>query len=713
MIEHDGLMRVFWPTDIRKSDRPGVVVGWRNSTLDVFVVAILEDVEAQKVEIHLKEGTFFRNAPHSPARIYDLCGHASMHVLGISNTMTTRDIDQSWVCSVYCPSSRIPTITCAKASSIQLILYDRPQPKYMQYVSLTPIALALGDSQPPIDDGRIDDDAEDAIERQERVAKETKRKLVEKLKQHSIYKRVPSARDKALRKIINQINWSWELEQILLKNVGRLGSRPKRSLSVSEQVMESAFTMRNYVLTQLWAIFSVYLFPTLCKIFNIVLMGHRMAAELFLLLLEFRIKPGYAALKDISATAQQIEIRLQQFCYWPMQYSTLRQRKMNWASITTSHPDYIRFYNSLWLVANDVIIGMALGSYIIEHADGLATQLGDLLRVYTVEALRRSISWLMGWPAGLKLNSELAEFLGELFLWVIDYWSSCINALHPVLPKVVWFIGFTSFAGASMPIALCSDLLSALTVHIYSFYLASARIYHWQLTILQSLFHLFRGKRHNVLRNRIDSCDYDLDQLLLGTILFTLLFFLLPTVVVFYLNFAIARMIIISMKAGFDTLLSCLNHFPLFAVMLRVKDEKRLPGGIRFELRDDQDDGSSDSQSPNKTPTSIIYLKSVPLKFSDMFNQYSQLAHRIRKHYLSPRVLLCLLTGQFVPPINRKNLYSLQYSMLPSRRATVWEMWRAMNTQLTQKRAFQLPIIPPLPNGGKRMANTGRTRSYH
>jgi phosphatidylinositol glycan class Q protein len=45
MVEHDGLMRVFWPTDIRKSDRPGVVVGWRNSILDVFVVTILEDVD--------------------------------------------------------------------------------------------------------------------------------------------------------------------------------------------------------------------------------------------------------------------------------------------------------------------------------------------------------------------------------------------------------------------------------------------------------------------------------------------------------------------------------------------------------------------------------------------------------------------------------------------------------------------------------------------
>ena len=129
-----------------------------------------------------------------------------------------------------------------------------------------------------------------------------------------------------------------------------------------------------------------------------------------------------------------------------------------------------------------------------------------------------------------------------------------------------------------MPISLFSDLLSLLTVHIYCFYTASARIFHWQLTIIVSLFHLFRGKKHNVLRNRIDSCDYDLDQLLLGTILFTLLFFLLPTVLVFYITFTSARMAIIFLKASLDTLLACLNHFPLFALMLRVKDSRRLPG---------------------------------------------------------------------------------------------------------------------------------------
>lgn len=92
--------------------------------------------------------------------------------------------------------------------------------------------------------------------------------------------------------------------------------------------------------------------------------------------------------------------------------------------MTTSHPDYIRFYNSLWLVANDCIIGIALGSYIIDNSAWVAESISQILSLYSIEALQDTIIWLMDWPAGLKLNGELAAFLGDLFLWVIDHWKS-------------------------------------------------------------------------------------------------------------------------------------------------------------------------------------------------------------------------------------------------------------------------------------------------
>ena len=93
-----------------------------------------------------------------------------------------------------------------------------------------------------------------------------------------------------------------------------------------------------------------------------------------------------------------------------------------------------------------------------------------------------------------------------------------------------------------------------------------------------------------------------------------------------------------------------------------------------------------------------------------MFHQYFQMAQRIRKHYLSPRVLFCLLTGKFVPPINRKNLYSLQYSMLPVRRAGIMEMWDAMNSLPPPKKRPAPVHIPALANGRKFPSNYGGSR---
>ena len=49
---------------------------------------------------------------------------------------------------------------------------------------------------------------------------------------------------------------------------------------------------------------------------------------------------------------------------------------------------------------------------------------------------------------------------------------------------------------------------------------------------------MITGKRYNVLRNRIDPWDYDVDQLLFGTILFTLVTFLFPTIIAYYALFA-------------------------------------------------------------------------------------------------------------------------------------------------------------------------------
>lgn len=41
----NGLMRVFWPLDFPRNNLPGVLVGWRNSELDIFVVDVMNGVD--------------------------------------------------------------------------------------------------------------------------------------------------------------------------------------------------------------------------------------------------------------------------------------------------------------------------------------------------------------------------------------------------------------------------------------------------------------------------------------------------------------------------------------------------------------------------------------------------------------------------------------------------------------------------------------------
>lgn len=555
----------------------------------------------------------FRSSPHPIENILSRCGDKPIQVLGTLNSRESPTAFDHRMLSLHTISrSRAPRIECPSDAGmmIQIVIFDRPDPKRMQYMSLTQISLALGDkrgafgSVPPFD----------RIDKEEELEQQRKEKLVEKLKLHTVVKFPRTQKELALDNIISQINCSAEVDHLMQGNISLVGVRMKRTQSVSERVVESASNLWELLLLWLKQAFRQHVWPVASQIFILILMALRLLAEALIQILDWRPLPDSAALKDVSATAQQVDIRLQQFCYWPKQWVTLHRRRTDWESITNSHPEYIRFFNSLWLVANDVIIGIALGSYIIENADFVASQMDRLIDTYSIEGLQRMITWLMGWPAGLKLNNELAKFLGDLFLWVIDYWDNCMQQLQPALPHIIRLIGVSSFAGASLPISMFSDLVSLLTIHIYSFYIASARIYNWQLSIIVSLFHLFRGKKRNVLRNRIDSCDYDLDQLLLGTILFTLLFFLLPTVAVFYATFAGARIAIIALKAGLDTWLACLNHFPLFALMLRVKDSRRLPGGIRFELQEPPVALRSvktkfAANSPSMAPTSYIKLK--------------------------------------------------------------------------------------------------------
>jgi phosphatidylinositol glycan class Q protein len=193
--------------------------------------------------------------------------------------------------------------------------------------------------------------------------------------------------------------------------------------------------------------------------------------------------------------------------------------------------------------------------------------------------LKSNIQWLMGSPAGFKLNENLDRFLGSVFLFYIERWATIMNFIISHGISLSRAVGVIFIMGTfSVGIGLLQDLFWIFTFHLMCFYTAAARIYHLQLNILSSLWKLFRGKKYNPLKERIDHENFDMDQLLLGTIFFTLTFFLLPTTFIYYSFFTIVRIAVGILPTFSAFLLKVIHHFPVIPLIYYLLDNSYLPG---------------------------------------------------------------------------------------------------------------------------------------
>ncbi|KAI9140658.1 N-acetylglucosaminyl transferase component-domain-containing protein [Paraphysoderma sedebokerense] len=325
-----------------------------------------------------------------------------------------------------------------------------------------------------------------------------------------------------------------------------------------------------------------------------------------------------------------LHTRLSQMFYsWPAQVSCLMQsspdldqsdentqrlRNDNDSELYTEQlknraTQYINFYNSMWLVLNDVIIGIAIGSILYDNAQEISEWVNWTIEYYTVTHIKSMINWLMSWPAGLKLNNNLVTFLGDLFLWLIYLWNFLLTPLLASTFGLLRLISLTGYFGSTFIISLLIDLLSIGVIHITWFYIIAKRLTFWMWKAGRGLGLLFQGKKYNPLRDRYDSADYDLDQLLVGTILFTLLIFLAPTMVCYFLVFWSIRVPIMILHKFCTFLIQYLNTFPLFSVMLRIKDPDRVVGGVEFELAYSKSSSQKEAYLRMKnTPPSIISI---------------------------------------------------------------------------------------------------------
>ncbi|XP_070778971.1 LOW QUALITY PROTEIN: phosphatidylinositol N-acetylglucosaminyltransferase subunit Q [Enoplosus armatus] len=268
-----------------------------------------------------------------------------------------------------------------------------------------------------------------------------------------------------------------------------------------------------------------------------------------------------------------------------LSYRTEHMRALSSVKPATGHTQFMRKANILVSFLVDVALGMLLIWWL--YRDNHITMLANTLvpaADHVAKELEELLQWLMGAPAGLKMNRALDQVLGRFFLYHIHLWISYIHLMSPFIEGILWYGGLSACLGLTFALSLLSDMVALLTFHIYCFYVYGARLYCLKIYGLSSLWRLFRGKKWNVLRQRVDSCSYDLDQLFIGTLLFTILLFLLPTTALYYLVFTLLRLVVVLFQGVLHLSVDFINSFPLFAMGLRICRSYRLAEGVKFRV---------------------------------------------------------------------------------------------------------------------------------
>lgn len=253
------------------------------------------------------------------------------------------------------------------------------------------------------------------------------------------------------------------------------------------------------------------------------------------------------------------------------------------------HVTFMRKASTFLSLFVDVTLGILLMSWLYQgnHIGQMADALIPVADRIALE-LQELLQWLMGAPAGLKMNRALDEVLGRFFMYHIHLWISYIRLMSPFIEVILWYIGLSACLGLTVALSILSDIIALLTFHIYCFYVYGARLYCLKMHGLSSLWRLFRGKKWNVLRQRVDSCSYDLDQLFLGTLLFTILLFLLPTTALYYLVFTLLRLLVIMVQGVIQMTVNLLSSLPFYALLLRLCRSYRLAAGVKFCMLEQQ-----------------------------------------------------------------------------------------------------------------------------
>ena len=287
----------------------------------------------------------------------------------------------------------------------------------------------------------------------------------------------------------------------------------------------------------------------------------------------------------ITSTLKSLALRQILFKVQTIKYvwKTATAISLNKDDSSFRKPGHCLFY--LMCVASlavDSILGTSAAIVLYQNPNytSLVSHSVSRWTLFNVDMVSTSVQWLMGVPGGLKLNNELDWFMGTCFLNMTKLWRELYKEIIEAYSETwLYAILVVSPFGLTLMLSLIHDILKFAMMCITCLYIISAKLYSYQVSALMSLARLFMGRKYNVLKKRIDSCDYDASQLLLGTVLFTILLFLLPTTGMYYFILLLLKLTSSSVQLTIKVVTILINKAHLvIPKTLAYLESRHLPG---------------------------------------------------------------------------------------------------------------------------------------
>ncbi|EUD68504.1 hypothetical protein C922_00900 [Plasmodium inui San Antonio 1] len=285
--------------------------------------------------------------------------------------------------------------------------------------------------------------------------------------------------------------------------------------------------------------------------------------------------------RNIKNTLTFFKERLHMHSEWhPLLTSLMRSRQ--------SPSDYAKCRELLLIRVCNFVIDLMLGFFLFIVLSHEIIDLRFAFKkagvLYDSGTLTAILGTLLQNPLGLKLNNNFTSFIGSIIVSILDKWDYFKNVFPLKSSSAVHLLKLSSLCGASFFLSFFMDYLKLIIAHvtlIFAFLTKILSIFH---SNMYSLYLLFNGKKWNILKLRVDTNYYTNEEVILGTVLFTILIFLYPSVFVLFLVFGIIYLVISRIIYCLSLLKEIILYAPFYILLLSDSQNGYISKGIKFTV---------------------------------------------------------------------------------------------------------------------------------